>query len=134
MPIFNVPEIVTPRPEKKINSASSNTDHIKKGRDSSPPPITNITQDLSNLIIDQPEYSVASSSKSIAKQWDFVPTDISPPPEIEHIESVDDEVESPEIIELVNDEPEISLDLSTNDEEAKLRISNSPKTSNEEET
>ncbi|CAH1768467.1 15881_t:CDS:1 [Entrophospora sp. SA101] len=82
-----------------------------------------MTQDLFDYITN--ESSVSSSSKSIAKQWDFVPTDISLPPKIVNVEVVDDKSKSPEIIELVNDEPEISLDLSTNDE---------PKTSNEEET
>ncbi|CAG8655324.1 5251_t:CDS:2, partial [Paraglomus brasilianum] len=121
IPIFNVPEIITFEP-KKIKPTSSNTNHVEK---------------------DKPEFPVASSSVSIAEQavrrfsesWDKVPTDISPPPEIVHVELVDDKsepvseiikpvndkVEYPKIIELIND-PEISPDLPVNNE---------PKTINE---
>ncbi|CAG8603943.1 3454_t:CDS:2 [Cetraspora pellucida] len=118
IPVFDVPEIVTPELEKNITELSA-TNRIKKSKDSSPVPIlpvTNETQALFDSIIEQPESSVVSSSKS---------TNISLPPEIEHVESVDNEVESSEIIEelveddpdlLMNDEPEISPDLPANDE------------------
>ncbi|CAJ0627506.1 13959_t:CDS:2 [Entrophospora sp. SA101] len=114
IPVFDIPEIVTsPEPEKKI-SESSTTDRIKKGKDTFPaPPITNMTQELFDSIIDQPEYSVASSSKS---------TDISLPPEIEHVESVDDRSEpASEIIKPANDEVEPSPIESVENE---LRASN----------
>ncbi|CAG8645936.1 11374_t:CDS:2, partial [Paraglomus brasilianum] len=68
IPVFNVPEITIPKPEK-IDPISLTTNRIEK---------------------DQPEYSVASSSKS---------TDISMTPEIEHVEPSDDKHKSPEIIE-----------------------------------
>ena len=74
-----------------------------------------MTQDLFDSIIDQPKYSVASSSKS---------TNISLPPEIEHVEPSDDKSKpSIENIKSVENKPKISPVLSTNDE---------PKTSNEE--
>ncbi|CAG8644288.1 6982_t:CDS:2, partial [Paraglomus brasilianum] len=85
IPVFNVPEIAIPKPEKKITEPLI-TDYIEK---------------------DQPEYSVASSSGS---------TDISLSPEIMNVDPIDDKPKSPEIIELVNYEPEISPDLSANDE------------------
>ena len=67
IPVFDVPEVVTSESEKKI-AETSTTDHIKKGKDSSPAHITNITQDLFDSITYQSESSVASSSGSIAKQ------------------------------------------------------------------
>ena len=74
-----------------------------------------MTQDLFDSIIDQPKYSVALSSKS---------TNISLPPEIEHVEPSDDKSKpSIENIKSVENKPKISPVLSTNDE---------PKTSNEE--
>ena len=107
IPIFDVPEVVTPEPEK-----TESTDCVKKGKDSSPAHITNITQDLFDSITYQSESSVASSSKS---------TDISMTSEIMHVEPVDDKVEpSPENIESmdeagsINDEPKISPDLPVN--------------------
>ncbi|CAG8798843.1 32192_t:CDS:1, partial [Gigaspora margarita] len=61
-------------------------------------------------IIDQPEFSVASSSVSTIV------------PEIKYVELIDDKPEhSSEIIESVNNEPEISPDLPANDE---LKFSN----------
>ena len=69
-----------------------------------------MTQDLFDSITN--EYSVASSSKS---------TNISLPPEIVDIEPVDDKPKSPEIIESMKDEPEISPDLPGND---KSKLSN----------
>ena len=117
---------------QKIEPIPLPTNRNGKGKDSSPvPPITNTTRALFDSIIDQPENSIASSSKS---------TDISLPPKIVDVEVVNDKSKSSEIIEeseirgtsLVNNEPEISPDLPANDEEAKLQISNSPKPSNEE--
>jgi len=73
-------------------------------------------QDLSDSMIDQPEYSVASSSKS---------TNISITLEIKHVESVDDKSKSPKIIKelkirgyisSVENEPKISFNLPANDE------------------
>ncbi|CAG8713987.1 14139_t:CDS:2 [Cetraspora pellucida] len=110
IPVFNVSEIVDPKGKEIVST----------------PPTTNMTQDLFNSKTN--ESLVASSFKSI---------DISPPPEIIHVELVDDKsepvseiikpvndkVESSEIIELIND-PEISPDLSVNNE---------PKTINEEQ-
>ncbi|CAJ0848329.1 6444_t:CDS:1, partial [Entrophospora sp. SA101] len=116
IPVFDIPEIVTSlEPEKKI-SESSTTDRIEKGKEIvSAPPITNMTQDLFDSIIDQPKYSVASSSKS---------TNISLPPDIEHVEPSDDKSKpSIENIKSLENKPKISPVLSTNDE---------PKTSNEE--
>ncbi|CAG8559026.1 22608_t:CDS:2 [Gigaspora margarita] len=56
---------------------------------------------MTHSIIDQPEFSVASSSVSTIA------------PEIKHVELIDDKPEhSSEIIEWVNNEPEISPDLS----------------------
>ncbi|CAG8625427.1 10153_t:CDS:2, partial [Scutellospora calospora] len=104
---------------------SSTTDYIEKSKKIvSTPPTTNMTQDLFDFITN--ESLVASSSKS---------TNISPLPEIVHIELVDDKsepvseiikpvndkVESLEIIELINDS-EIFPDLPVN---------NKPKTINE---
>ena len=63
---------------------------------------------------------------SIAEQWDKVPTDISPPPEIVHVEPIDDKSELPSEISPslpVNDEPKTS-----NEEETKSRISDSTPT------
>ncbi|CAG8817943.1 31988_t:CDS:1, partial [Gigaspora margarita] len=55
---------------------------------------------MTHSIIDQPEFLVASSSVSTIA------------PEIEHVEPIDNKPEhSFEIIELVNDKPEISPDL-----------------------
>ncbi|CAG8818079.1 24174_t:CDS:2, partial [Gigaspora margarita] len=71
-----------------------------------------MTIDLYDSTIDQPEFSVGSSSES---------TDTSINPEIEHIEPIDDKPKFPEIIKSVNDEPEISPDLPAND---KLKFSN----------
>jgi len=124
IPVFNVPEIVDPKghcfainsqPEK-IDPIPLTTNRIEKGKEIvSSPPITNMTQDLFDSIIDQPKYSVASSSKS---------TNISLPPEIEHVEPSDDKSKpSIENIKSVENKPKISPVLSTNDE---------PKTSNEE--
>ncbi|CAJ0627398.1 2348_t:CDS:2, partial [Entrophospora sp. SA101] len=88
IPIFDVPKIITPEPEK-IDPIPLTTDHIKKGKNVSPaPPITNLTQDLFDSITN--ESSVASSSKS---------ADIPMTPEIECVEPVDDKPEPPEIIE-----------------------------------
>ncbi|CAG8856749.1 2552_t:CDS:1, partial [Gigaspora margarita] len=120
IPIFDVPEIaesghivtIPSEPEKNI-AETSTTDRIEKGKDSSPtPPITDETQELFDSIIDQPECSVASSSKS---------TNISVTPEIEYVESLDDKLETPEIVEeseiqgytlSVENEPEISINSS----------------------
>jgi len=124
IPVFNVPEIVDPKghcfainsqPEK-IDPIPLTTNRIEKGKEIvSSPPITNMTQDLFDSIIDQPKYSVALSSKS---------TNISLPPEIEHVEPSDDKSKpSIENIKSVENKPKISPVLSTNDE---------PKTSNEE--
>lgn len=111
IPVFNDPEIVAPPDPEKIDSIPLATEHIKKAKDSSPAPIANMTQDLFDSITDKSP--VVSSSKS---------TDISLPPEIVDIEVVDDNPKSPEIIESVSDELEISPDLPVKDE---------PKTGNE---
>ncbi|RHZ76065.1 hypothetical protein Glove_207g24 [Diversispora epigaea] len=113
MPIFNVPEI-TPKPEKDTAEALT-PDRNEKGKGtSSAPPFTNMTQELFDSIIDQLESSVASSSKS---------TNISLPPEIEHVEVIDDKPKSPEIIEeSAKNEPEIS---------PVLPVSNESKSNNE---
>ncbi|RIB26578.1 hypothetical protein C2G38_2030098 [Gigaspora rosea] len=120
MPMFDIPKITFPEAEK-IEPTSSTTDHIEKGKEKQSfdvphhiftPPIAKMTQDLFDLIIDQPEFPVASSSES---------TDISLPPEIIHVEPVDDKSEpSPKIIESVNDEPE------TNNEEASTQLKTYP--------
>ncbi|CAJ0642953.1 926_t:CDS:2 [Entrophospora sp. SA101] len=111
IPVFDISEITPTEPEKKI-SESSTTDHIKKGKNVSPAsPITNMTQDLFDSITN--ESPVASPSKS---------TDISLPPEIEHVESVDDRSEpASEIIKPANDEVEPSPIESVENE---LRASN----------
>ncbi|CAG8853708.1 1230_t:CDS:1, partial [Gigaspora margarita] len=103
---------ISSEPEKNI-AETSTTDRIKKGKDSSPtPPVTNETQELFDSIIDQLECSVASSSKS---------TNISVTPEIKYVESLDDKLETPEIVEeseiqgytlSVENEPEISTNSS----------------------
>ncbi|CAG8575689.1 9399_t:CDS:2, partial [Scutellospora calospora] len=87
IPMFYVPEIKLSELEKNI-AETSTTDHIEKGKDSSPAPIpavTNMIQDLFNYITGQSEYSVASSFKT---------TDIFMTPEIEYIEPVDNKSES----------------------------------------
>ncbi|CAG8830244.1 19041_t:CDS:2, partial [Gigaspora margarita] len=71
----------------------------------SAPPITNTTIDLYDLTIDQSEFSVVSPSES---------TDTSITPEIKCVEPIDDKPKFSEIIESVNDEPEISPDLPAN--------------------
>ncbi|RIB18261.1 hypothetical protein C2G38_2185149 [Gigaspora rosea] len=92
-------------PTRKIEATSSNTDHIEKGKNTSTPPVTKMTQDLFDSIIDQPEYSVASSSNS---------TNISSP-KIIHVEPIDHKSKSAKI-------------------SPNLPINNEPKTSNEVET
>ncbi|CAG8674441.1 121_t:CDS:2, partial [Paraglomus brasilianum] len=72
-------------------------------------------------------FQLASSSVSIAEQWDKVPTDISPSPEIVHVELIDDKSKpvsgvikpandkvEPSPIESVENEPHISPDLPAN--------------------
>ncbi|CAG8789847.1 8341_t:CDS:2, partial [Gigaspora margarita] len=87
----------------KNTTESLTTNRIEKDKEIvSAPSITNMTIDLYDSTIDQPEFSVVLSSES---------TDTSITPEIEHIEPIDDKPKFPEIIELVNDEPEISSDL-----------------------
>ena len=79
IPVFNIPEVKTPEPKKNI-AKSSITNQIEKGKEIvSAPSITNMTQDLFDSTIDQPEFSVASSSKS---------ADISLPPEIVHLSTI----------------------------------------------
>ncbi|CAG8636617.1 9123_t:CDS:1, partial [Scutellospora calospora] len=115
IPMFYVPEIKSPEPEKNI-AETLTTDCIEKGKDLSPVPIpavTNMTQDLFDYITGQSEYSVASLSKT---------TDIFMTPEIEYVEPVDNKsepsskiIKEPEIrgyASSVNDKPE------TNNEEA----------------
>ncbi|RHZ84965.1 hypothetical protein Glove_74g167 [Diversispora epigaea] len=127
IPVFGVPEIITPQPEKKITEPLP-TDRIKKGKASSPvPPITNTAQDLFDYITN--ESSVPSLSKS---------TDISLPPEIVDVELVDDKPEpSPKIVELVSDEPELVINDSpvlpvNNEPESSLKPSNEEPTTQAE--
>ncbi|CAG8843685.1 9308_t:CDS:1, partial [Gigaspora margarita] len=75
----------------KNTTESSTTNRIKKDKEIvSAPPITNMTIDLYNSTIDQPEFSVVSSSES---------TDTSITPEIKCVEPIDDKPKFPEIIE-----------------------------------
>ncbi|CAG8852866.1 34539_t:CDS:1, partial [Gigaspora margarita] len=87
----------------KNTTESLTTNRIKKDKKIvSAPSITNMTIDLYDSTIDQPEFLVALSSES---------TDTSITPEIEYIEPIDDKPKFPEIIKSVNNEPEISPDL-----------------------